>query len=225
MPGPDATAKTALGASPLRLCKVAYMDFNGDPVRITDAPVPLSFSGTGDPVLDGFTFDNLDHSLIELSASEKSETGTGPLEASLSGLVGIDTDIMNIIGNVTNWKGREAAFYFCILNDSLTRIGNIWPFHYGRMVNAYFSGSPQNVKITVVIEDYLASLFEASGRTYLDQSEFDAGDLSAGVIAGSINTNSPLTGGGWGNQGGVGGAGLGGYGQGLTENFYNARNL
>ena len=219
MVGPNSTAKTGLANNPLRLHKLAYADFVGDPVRITDAPKPVVPSGTGDTLLDGFTFDNFDHTLMEISSSDKGENGSGPLEVTLSGLVGIDTDLLNIIGDVTKWKGRLAAFYFILLDESFTQVGNIWSFHTGRMVNAYFSGSPDNVKVTVIIENYLASLFEPSGRTYLDQATFDPGDLSAGAITGGLNTGSPLTGG---NNGGFGQGGGGGGG---FRTPYNLRNV
>lgn len=194
MPGPDATASAALGASVLHPCWVGWLDFSGDPVRVTTAPYSVTFTGTGDTDLDGFTFEAANPQFIKVGPVKHREDGSETVTATMSGMVTVDTDLLNIIGNPALWRGRAAALWLMLYDTNLARIGNVWRFYTGTMVAAPISGSPEEQSIDIQIESYLASLSQPSGRTYLDQQNYDAGDLSAAAAIAIAN--------------GTGGAGL-----------------
>jgi hypothetical protein len=99
-----------------------------------------------------------------------------------------------------------------LYDENLNRVGNVWRFYTGIMSTATIRPSPDNQSIEIQIESYLASLTQASNRTYLDQKQFDSGDLSADAAIAIANgtTGSGLagTGGGGGMSGGLGGGRL-----------------
>lgn len=179
MSGPDATASAELSAAILQPHWVGWLDFSGDPVRVTTAPYSVTFSGTGDSDLDGYTFDAVEPALVSISDIHHQDKGSDTVTASLSGLVGPNSDLLSIIGDRSLWRGREAALWLMLYDTSFARVGNVWRYYTGRMVSAPISGSPESQTIDVQIESYLASLSAASNRTYLDQADFDSGDLSA----------------------------------------------
>lgn len=179
MSGPDATAAAALALPLLHPCFVGYLDFSGDPLRVTTAPYPVTFSGTGDTDLDGNTFDAMDPQIISVSEVQHKEDGSETVTASLSGLATVDTALLNIIGDTTLWRGRAASLWLMLYDTSYARVGNVWRFYTGRMMAAAHRGDSASQTIEITIESYLASLSQASNRTYLDQAYFDSGDLSA----------------------------------------------
>lgn len=221
MPGPDASASAALGASVLHPCWVGWLDFSGDPVRVTTAPYNVTFTGTGDTDLDGFTFEAMNPQFIGISPVTHSDGGSDTVTAVMSGLVSVDTDLLNIIGNPALWRGRDAALWLMLYDANLARIGNVWRYYTGKMVAAPIKGSPDEQSVEVVIENYLASLSQVSGRTYLDQQSYDAGDLSAEAAIAIANGTGGAglydSSGAYGMPGVGGGGGFGLYNNNVSE--------
>lgn len=184
---PDSTAGAQLSSGAFFPAWVAFLDISGDPVRVTTANVALTFSGTGDADLDGFTYDAVTPELVDVGAVKNQEGGSETLTVSLSGIVGPDTDLLNAIGNVGNWRGRTARLWCIIYDPSGVQQGAVWNFYTGRMSAARITGAPESQTIAMDIENYLASLKAASGRTYLDQAQFDPGDHSAELKIGAAN--------------------------------------
>lgn len=177
---PDADAAAALAERVRRPVTFCFLDIAGDVVRVTDAPYSFSFSGTGDEDLDGFTFDAVDPRVVEVGSVKLKDTGTDTVNLRLSGLIGIDGDLMNQIGNKANWQGRDARLWKAMLHpEDLTQIGAIWSYYTGYMSVPKIVGDQTSQSISLDLESYLAFFGQASGRTYLDQDQYDAGDLSA----------------------------------------------
>lgn len=218
MPGPDATASAELQAPVLHPCWVGWLDFDGDPLRLTTAPYDVTFSGEGDPDLDGFTFVAADPRIIQISDVHHREDGSETVTASLSGLPVIDADLLNIIGDPSKWRGRAAALWLMLYDEDLNRVGNVWKYYTGIMSAAPIRPSPENQTIEIQIESYLASLSQASNRTYLDQKQFDPGDLSADAAIAIANGKN---GNGLAGTGGGGMPGNGGYGGGFLREAEN----
>ncbi|MBX4388515.1 hypothetical protein K4H03_20700 [Mycobacterium tuberculosis] len=206
MPGPDASGSAALSAPVSHPCYVGWLDFDGDPLRLTTAPYDVTFSGTGDAELDGFTFEAADPRLINISDVHHREDGSETVTASMSGLPVIDAPLLNIIGDPSKWRGRAAALWLMLYDSNLQRVGNVWRFYTGVMSSAPIRPAPDNQTIEIQIESYLASLTQASNRTYLDQKQFDPGDLSADAAIAIANGTSGagLAGTGGGMSGGAG---------------------
>lgn len=215
MTGPNGTASAALGGARVHPCFVGWLDFDGDPVRVTTAPYAITFSGTGDAELDGFTYDPINAQMVAISDVQHAEGGSDTVTATLSGLMGLDTDLLNIIGDKSKWQGQDSALWLILLDESLTRVGNVWRYYTGTMVSVQIKGGVAGQVIELQIENYLASLSQASGRTYLDQERYDSGDKSAEAaiaIANGTHGNGLIdSAGGVGMYGGGGGGGGGGF--------------
>lgn len=214
MSRPDAVAAAALVAAVVRPPFLCWIDIVGDPLRATTWSRSIVPSGTGDPELDGFTFDALDPQLVNIGPVKQAEGGSDTVTATLSGIVGPDTDLLNLIGDQSKWRGRTVRLWQGVFDEVDTPIGTFWPYHTGRMMAASFRGDPAQQIIEIRVEGYLAALSAASNRTYLDQADYDPGDLSAqasiAIANGAKKNGGAVTfGGGGGGGGGSRGGGFG----------------
>lgn len=177
---PGAAGAAALAERLRHPVTFCYLDIRDDPVRVTNAPYGFAFAGTGDEDLDGFTFDAVDPRLVTVGTVKAKEGGSETLALQLSGLPGIDGDLLNQIGTRANWQGRDARLWKALLDPrDPTRILSIWAYFTGYMAVPRISGSRTSQTIDLEVETYLAFFGQASNRTYLDQASFDPGDRSA----------------------------------------------
>ena len=177
---PDLAASAALAERVRRPVTFCYLDILGDVVRVTDAPYSMTIVGSGDEDMDGFTFEAVDPRVVSVGPVKAKDGGTDTVTLQLSGLIGVDGELMNQIGNKANWQGRDARLWKAMLDpDELTRIGAIWSFYTGYMSVPKIVGDQSSQTISLELESYLAFFGQASGRTYLDQQMYDLGDLSA----------------------------------------------
>ena len=211
---PSNSAVTALNGSYIKPAFICYLDILGDPVRVTTWPADLTFSNTGDPDLDGYTFGALRPEFIDITEVKFQEGGSETVTARLSGLILPNNDLLNILNVEANWRGRVARLWQAIYNEDEVQQGAFWNYYTGRMVGMPISGSPDEQTVELTIETYLASLSGASNRTYLDQADFDPADTSAEAaiaIANGTQGNGLSGGGGYGGgsdyPGGYGGGG------------------
>src|SRR3546814_8113152 len=107
MARPDASASAALAAAVIKPAFIGFLDIVGDPVRVTTWGASLTFSGTGDPDLDGYTYSAIDPQLVDIGPVKQAEGGSDTVTAALSGLIAVDSDLMTLIGNPANWRGRD----------------------------------------------------------------------------------------------------------------------
>lgn len=212
MSRPDAAASAALDEAIIRPVWFAYLDIAGDPIRACTAARSITFTGTGDPDVDGLPFDAINPDVVEIGAVRVKANGAEPVTAKLSGIAAIDDDTLALIGDKTNWQGRTARLWRIIRNEAGVQVGALQHYYTGYMVALSVTGTPQSQTINLTIESYLAAYSQPSNRTYLDQQEFDPGDLSAkaaiaitnGTSGNPLIQNTPVYGGGddWGGGGG-----------------------
>ena len=170
----DATTQGALEATVLYWRMLLWADFDGDPLRATSGLYDRTISGSGDAELDGF-YDSYDHNLISVGPVKHNETGSDTVTVTMSGLL-LNADLLNMIGDRT----------YCA-NENETQVGSIIPYYTGYMNDVVIAGSPSEQRITLTIENYLATLSGAPSQTYMMQNLFDAGDLSANATLGAAN--------------------------------------
>jgi len=210
---PDLAGQAALGQPIVRPRWFAFMDFVGDPLRATTWAAPVAFAGTGDPDLDGFTFEAVLPELVDVGVPQFSISGSETVSVSLSGLVGPNSDLLNIMGDETRWRGRSARLWQAVYDEAGAQQGVVWSFYTGWMSSFSIAGTENAQTVAVDIEGYLASLTPASNRTYLNAREYDPQDASAEAALAAMNSangssllNSPILPGGgrdgfegWGN--------------------------
>lgn len=184
---PDSTTGAQLASSYFAAAWLAWLDFDGDPVRVTTAKAPLTFAGTGDSDLDGHTFDAVDPSVVSVGEIKTSEGGSETLSFALSGIVGPNSDLLDSLGNTALWRGRDARLWAVVYDEAGVQQGAVWPVYTGRMSAMQIAGEPSSQVVKLDVESYLASLKQASGRTYLDQAKFDPVDNTAELKIGVAN--------------------------------------
>jgi hypothetical protein len=185
---PDADAVAALGTSVRFPITFVFLDLLGEPLYVTNGPYPVTFSGTGDPDLDGNTFQPLDPRFVSVGTVKAQEGGTDTLTLQLSGLAVVDTDTMNEIGDKAKFQGRDCRLWRALLDPtSLQRIGAVWSYYTGYMSTPKITGDKDSQTISLEVETYLAFFQQASNRTYLDQQSYDPGDLSASLAIAIAN--------------------------------------
>ena len=180
------------GIDPACIRWMAWLDIAGDVIRVTTAPYPLTFSGTGDPDLDGNTFGRTD-GLVSVSEVTQDGGGAKTVTAYLSGLQGIDTTTLAQIGDRTNYQARAARLWVVILDRDVYTVVSIKSYYSGFMVGLRIAMTSQAATIALEIEGFLASMTDASGRTYLGQAEFDAADTSAAATIAAAGGISAAT--------------------------------
>lgn len=196
MSRPDAAGTAALGRQVIRPVFFAFLDILGDPLRACTAGRSFEIAGTGDPDLDGFVYDGIDPTVVDIGPVRAKDGGSDAVTAKLSGLVTLDNELLNIIGNPANWQSRTARLWRMIRDEDGVQRGAIQHYYTGWMTALSIVGDPdQGQTISVTIESYLAAYSAASNRTYQDQELFDPGDLSARATIAIANGNSgsPLT--------------------------------
>lgn len=181
----DATTQAALEAEVLRWRALIYADFVGDTLRATTNVTDKTVAGSGDAELDG-TYESFSHNVIEVGAVKHNETGSDTVSVQMSGLIA-NADLLNLLGDKSKWQGRAARLWFFVVDSNENQIGQIVPYYTGYMNDVTISGSPQSQQITLTIENYLVSLSGAQNKTYMMQSHFDAGDLSAAATLSAAN--------------------------------------
>lgn len=192
---PDPAASAALGARIIRPVFFCYLDILGDPLRACTAGKTLTLVGTGDPDLEGHTFDGINPDVVDVSPVRQKEGGSETVTARLSGLLQLDNELLNTIGDKATWQGRTARLWRMIRDEWRTQQGALQPYYTGWMTALKISGSPESQTISVSIEGYMAAYSAPSHRTYQDQERFDPGDLSAKAAIAIANgvAGSPLT--------------------------------
>ena len=229
----DATTQTALEAPILHWRMLLYADFQGDVLRATSGIYDKVISGSGDSELDG-SYLSLDHNLIEISPVKHNESGSDTVTVSLNGILAATefvqdrfqavieqrdgdpirirgSSLLSILGDVTQWQGRTARLWFYIVDENENQVGSIIPYYTGYMDDITIAGAPSSQRISLSIDNYIATLSGASNKGYLSQSQYDSGDNSAAATIAAAN----------GLVGGVisGGAGGGGGGGGREPDF------
>lgn len=220
----DAATLQALGEEVVYVQWFAYMDIVGDPLRSVSGVQNIVFgaSETGDPDLDGFTYEALTSDLIKIGEVQHSETGSQKVTASLSGLPLYNDDLLAILNDKPRWRKREARLWFRLLEPvEFAAAGHairfdpmpMQPYYSGYIIGMTLDTGSDDQIITVTIENYQAALSEGSGLTYLHQNEFDTGDNSASQTLASANGMAKA-----GVSGGGGGGGGGGSNRGVRQN-------
>jgi len=188
MPAMDSTAKAALDGTVFAPAFFLWLDVSGDPIRITTFGKNFTFASTGDPDLDGFTFNAFDGRALQVGDVANTENGSDTLTIELSGIVTIDTALLADIGNKALWQGRLCRLWFAIYDaDGVTPQGAVVPYYTGYMSSVEIVPSAKTQSIRLQVENYLVAFNQASNRSYLNQKDYDAADNSAAATIASAN--------------------------------------
>ena len=189
----DATASAALSGDVIKPVFFVWLDILGDPVRANTSGANITITGSGDPELDGFEFLGIGSDVVDVSAVSFATGGSEPVTMKLSGIAGVDNDLLSVIADPANWRGRVARLWRMIRNADNVQQGGFHAYYTGRIAQLSHSSENGGQIVTCTVESYLAALSAASNRTYLDQERYDAGDLSARATIAVANGNTKAT--------------------------------
>jgi hypothetical protein len=191
---PDAAAIAALQGEFVEPKWFAYLDFANEPVRANTSGADVTFAGTGNSDLDGFTFDGISPDFVDISTVFAREGGSEQVVAKLSALFDLDNDMLNEIGDRANWAGRTAQLFRTVHDETGAQAGAIQHYYTGYMVDLSIKAAPGSQIIELVIESYLAAFTQPSNRDY-NQARFDPTDKSyeAAIAIANGTSRSPLT--------------------------------
>lgn len=189
MPAHDAAALAALGERVRRPAFFAFLDLDGDPIRATTAGYDVTFAGTGDADLDGFTFRAVEHpELIDVGPVSYGESGSGTLVCTLSGIEGVDDALLDLLADRARWQTRAIRLWKMERDEAGAALGALVTYFTGYMSVPEHLPSPDGSTIQLRSEHYLAALTaQASNRSYLGQAEYDPADQSARAMIGAAN--------------------------------------
>ena len=185
----DPTASAALSADIIRPVFFVWLDIVGDPLRANTSGADITVSGSGDPELDGFEFFGISGDIVDVSNVRFGAGGSETVQVKVSSLPGLDNDLLAIVADPANWRGRTARLWRAIRNASDVQQGGFHSYYTGRIVQLTHSSESGGQVLTCSIESYLAAFSAASNRTYLDQERYDSGDLSARAAIAIANGN------------------------------------
>lgn len=213
MPTMDSTAKTALENVIVTPAFFIFIDIAGDPVRVTTYGADVTITGSGDTELDG-TYSAINAQLVNVGDVSHSDNGSDTLVIELSAILGIDTALMNELGDRTKWQGRPVRLWFRLYDETgVTAQGGYVPYYTGYASAAEVSVAPGEQAFRLKVENYLAAFNQASNRSYLNQKDYDAADTSAsasiaaanGTVRHGAGTRAGIGGGSGGARGDLGG--------------------
>lgn len=216
MPDLDSTALAAVN-SHHAVAWFIYLDIDGDPLRVTTFGKSVLFASTGDTDLDGNTFIAFGGPLIEVGDVTDNQNGSDTLLVTLSGIVDMDTTLLNDIGDRSKWQGRLCRIWFRLYDPTgVSPLGAICSYYTGYMSSVSLRAAPEGQTIALSVEKYLAFYSRASNRSYLNQKDYDSADVSAAATIAAANGLRSASGGGGAGGGTYSGGNYSGGGD-----FYN----
>ncbi len=201
----DSTAKTAVGSTAFAAAYFIFLDIVGDPLRFTTFGADTTVTGSGDSELDG-SYPAFGGQLIDIGDVSNSDSGSETMAITLSGIVTIDTILLNEIGDKSKWQGRTCRIW-CRLYDEtgVTAQGAIFPLYTGYASSVKIVAAPDQQIIQMSVENWRAAFNQPSNRTYMGQKDYDSADTSAqATLAASNGMRRESGGAGAGSPGGVG---------------------
>lgn len=175
----DPVASAALDARVIKPVYLAMIDFENEVRRVNTSGSNMALTGTGEPDIDGYQFDGLGADVVDIGPVSNKAGGTDTLSVKLSGLPGLDADMLAEINDRTHWQGREVRLWRIIRNAANIQQGGVQHYYTGNMAELSISATPEGQAINMAVESYIAAYAPAANRTYLDQAKYDAGDQSA----------------------------------------------
>lgn len=204
MPAVDSTALTQVQSGQFAPAYYIWVDVAGDPIRVTTFGQDVTFASTGDADLDGNTFHAFRSDVISVGDVSNTDNGSDTLTISLSGIVSIDP-LLSEVATITNWRGRSVRLWMQVYDvTGATPKGAIVPYYTGYASSVKILPAPDSQTIQLEVENYLSLFSAASNRSYLNQTDYDAADVSAQATLAAANMAHGVSSGGTGKGGGAG---------------------
>lgn len=169
------------------LCPVwfLWMDVEGDPLYAHTGQGSITFAEgeTGDPALDGHTFEGLGVFAM-MGDIQESENGSGPMQLTLMGVDPDEPGFKPLIADRRRWQHRRAVVWFSYINEDMTGLVD-YPEREktGRLDGLEVTHNQDTCTISINIEGFAASSGPPLASKYADQPDIDPSDISMSWVA------------------------------------------
>lgn len=169
-----------------------WMDVEGDALFAHTGTGSISFAEgeTGDPLLDGNTFEGLGV-FAAMGDIQESENGSGPMRLTLPGVDPDEPGFKPLIADARRWQFRRAVVWFTYINEDGTGLVD-YPEREktGRLDGLRVSHDTGTCTISINIEGFAASSGPPINTKYADQPEIDASDIGMSYVS-SLSNKQP----------------------------------
>ena len=192
-----ALSDASLSADSVDVAILFFADFVDEPIRGAYAPCPLTVPNgltDADPDCEGFTFETVSSDVLSIGPVEHGDGGSDTLGFTLLADAA-SPELLTAIENPALYVGRVVRIWL-VLHDAAGTVLQIRPRYRGYMTQPAQEADEGQFIIRMEAENYLALLSAPQGRTYVQSTRYDPGDLSGAVIQGQQNYVPGLPGGG-----------------------------
>lgn len=189
-----ATTALALDKPELPLAAILYLDILGDPLYCWSGIGDLVFAAaqTGDPSLDGLTF-NGTGTLIEISSVSEGVGGSDALEIALPGVDLAQPMLRQLITNRNRWQFRRAVVWLMALDPVTYAIaGNPFRIKTGRMDQMPYTENAKGGVVKCKIEGQQSYGDTPLASRYSEQIDINSADVSQKYVHSLANMTAAL---------------------------------
>jgi len=184
----------AFDKSIVPIATIVRLDIQDDPLFAWSGIGQLVFAPgeTGDPALDGFTFEGTGN-IIQVGTVSDSVGGTDALEIGLPGVDVRDPILRQVIYNRSRWQFRRAWVWRLVLNeDTGAIVGRPFRLKTGRMDAMPFSEDDEGGIVKCRIEGQQAYGDQPLDSLYFEQSVINPNDRSQSWVLSLANMTAAL---------------------------------
>src|SRR5690606_36861074 len=131
---PDEDFAAALAEEVVGPAWFIFVDLDGDPIRVTTSGYEVTFTDTGDAELDGQVFSPIDPSVVDVSEVVQREGGSEPVTVTLSGMLDVDQDVLDVMGDPAKYQGRVCRPWVGARDATGAFAGLAVPYYTGWMM-------------------------------------------------------------------------------------------
>ena len=159
------------------------LDFESEPVFVWTGIHPIAVSGSGDPDLDGNTFETLANGVAG-DIGENTFSYSGSTEMTVSLGVPADPGIAMTAASIyrSEYLARSAILWRAVLYRPTDPLGEptwVWRrIRTGKMDKLEITNDGSQHNFILTIEAHQANISNASNQTYLNQRYYDPSDSS-----------------------------------------------
>lgn len=182
----------AVAAPVITTALLARLDFQSGPEFLWTGLDRLQPTGTGDPLLDGNTFDPIAEGIaVEVGENTFTQNGSDELQINLAVPAEMNVALAAAQSFPVEYLTRDATIWRAVRLVSTDPLAApIWAIRRIRSGSMYklefqFDGSQHLVLLT--IESHQSLISNATNQTYLDQSKYDPKDTSQNYAVSCAN--------------------------------------
>lgn len=177
----DPATEAAVDASIVYPAWLFRLDIEGDPVIVWTGARDYTPTGTGDPALDGFTFERVGN-IGDIGNIVDGRGGSQALNLRLPGVDLNDDALKQVVKDKRKWQFRQAWVWIATLDANYNVVGVPFRVKTGRMDRMNVGKGRKGSYVNLVIESHQAYASEVGNQKYSELRDFDPTDTSQNYV-------------------------------------------